>query len=300
MEYNQYKKMAIEKRKKMGYYINRKMKNKLITRAIFIVITAALSVTLIMAATSSWYISTMESTQDFIVEADGVLYLYVPASVEGTGQTLYPAKAMPQAVSNGLYMDPLIEYDQGDANPSYVSQTATIADYSSRFIFYNEYRQYVQETDESGDPVYDESGDPVYVQATDSEGEPLYDEQGDPIYLTEPTPAILSYNLAIKDTPNEENDDYIDIDEIVIKEFYFSYDEDPIPPDLPINEENGALEYLDSEQDKTSGTVRVEGTVEIYIHMQIYLANVDELMDPAFSNTDFYMEIELSVMPEVQ
>jgi hypothetical protein len=287
----------------MRYYINRSvekdMKNKLIIRGVYILILAAICVSLIISVTLSWYRGALETQQDFIIEADGVLYLYVPASIEKTNQVLYPAKAMPYAVSNGLHMDPLVEYDSQDPNPSYISQAATIAHHTSYFIFYNEYRRNVQATDEYGNPLYDEYGNPIYVPATDEYGNPLFDDEGNPIYLTEPTPAELSYNLALKKTSYIEIDDYIDIEELVIKEFYFSYNSEPIPPHLPINEENGALAYLEVTEDKTYGKVRVEGTVEVYIHMQIYIANVDELMDPALSDSNFYIEVQLAVMPEV-
>lgn len=42
----------------------------------------------------------------------------------------------------------------------------------------------VQETDEEGEPVVDEEGNPVYKQKVDEEGNPVVDENGDPVYET--------------------------------------------------------------------------------------------------------------------
>src|SRR5690554_1987730 len=108
----------------MSYDIYRKMKKELILRGILIVAIVAVSLSLIIAATLSWYRGTLEVEQDFVIEADGVLYLYAPASVEDLEQTLSPAKAMPWAVANNLHMDVLKEYDELDPHPSYVSRAA--------------------------------------------------------------------------------------------------------------------------------------------------------------------------------
>ncbi len=43
----------------------------------------------------------------------------------------------------------------------------------------------VQETDEEGEPVVDEEGNPVYKQAVDEDGNPVVDEDGNPVYETE-------------------------------------------------------------------------------------------------------------------
>lgn len=43
----------------------------------------------------------------------------------------------------------------------------------------------VQDTDEEGEPLVDENGDPVYKQKVDDDGNPVVDENGDPVYETE-------------------------------------------------------------------------------------------------------------------
>ena len=57
--------------------------------------------------------------------------------------------------------------------------------------------KYVQETDEQGNPVYDEQGNPVYVQLVDEQGNPVYDDEGNPVLLVVPAgdeiPATLTH-----------------------------------------------------------------------------------------------------------
>lgn len=271
------------------------MKNKVLFNLIFSIVAAITTLTISIAASFSWFEGVREISEEFEIKADGVLYLYIPASMVETDEILTPAKAMPGAVANGLNMDVLNLYNETDEEPSYVSQTAEIAEYSTDFVFYNEFYKKVQATDEEGNLLYDEEGEPIYVQATDEEGNLLYDENGDPIYEKEPYPANISYNIGVKDQPYEDGGNYLDIEEITIKEFYFSYDSEPIEDGEPINEENGAIAYTEVEEDKTSGTVRIEGTREIFMHMQLHLSNVDELMDPVFREKNIYLEIELLV-----
>ncbi|NLP33448.1 MAG: hypothetical protein GX353_09915 [Oligella ureolytica] len=274
------------------------MKKEMIFRATIIILLAALIITLIIAVTLSWFWGTMEFSHQFVVQADGVLYIYVPASVENTGQTLTPAVAMPHAVSNNLPMDVLREYDENDPQPSYVMQAAKVSSHTTEFVFYSQYTRYVQAVDESGNPIFDESGNPVYVQKVDESGNPVFDESGNPVYEEEPVPADITYQLALKDSPNEDYGKYLDMEEITIKEIYFSYSPQPIPDGLPRNEENGAIPFTNISQDKTFGSIRVEGTTRIYIHLSIYITNVEELMDPVFKNSDIYIELELAVQLE--
>lgn len=273
------------------------MKKKVIIGAILITVNALAVILLIITVTMSWFQKTMERSHEFEVRADGVLYLYIPASVEGTNTSLTPAKAMPFAVANGLYMDVLREYNENDETPSYIEKAAGIAKYSTKFVFFNEYMIKIQARDEYGNLIFDEDGNPVYVQAVDSEGNPIFDEDGNPVYATEPCPATISYDFAIKDLPYEDGN-YIDTDEIKIKELYFSYNPEPIADGLPITPANGALPYTVVAQDKTTGSVQVRGTREIYIHMQLYVANVDELIDPALKASSIYIEIKLGVVLE--
>lgn len=42
-----------------------------------------------------------------------------------------------------------------------------------------------QAVDENGDPLFDENGNPVYIQAVDEEGNPLVDADGNPVYEKE-------------------------------------------------------------------------------------------------------------------
>lgn len=271
------------------------MKKRFLLRGVLALITAITIIVLVVAMSNSWYAGNLEYSHQFVIEADGVLYLYMPATTVNTNKSLKPAVAMPYAVANNLYMDVLTEYDSNAPYPSYVSKAASIESYSTDFIFYNGYTRLVQAVDEFGQPLFDEFGQPIYVQRTDSEGQPLFDGDGNPLYQTEPVPANISYYLRIKDNPTEEGH-YLDIDEITIKEFYFSYSETPIPDGLPINEENGAIPFLDTNSAKTSGMVRIEGTTELFIHMKLHLTNVDELMDPDFRERFFYIEIELGVV----
>lgn len=44
---------------------------------------------------------------------------------------------------------------------------------------------YVQATDEDGNLLEDEDGNPIYEQEVDENGDPVYDENGDPVYVTE-------------------------------------------------------------------------------------------------------------------
>ena len=60
----------------------------MIFRATIIILLAALIITLIIAVTLSWFWGTMEFSHQFVVQADGVLYIYVPASVENTGRDI--------------------------------------------------------------------------------------------------------------------------------------------------------------------------------------------------------------------
>jgi hypothetical protein len=274
------------------------MKKKGIINFIIMVVSAVTALVLILNATTSWFEKTAEYGHQFEIHADGVLYIYIPASVEDTHSSLTPAIAMPYAVQNGKYIDVLKTYDQSDANPSWVSVTAGVASYSTNFVFYNQYTRKVQAKDEFGNPIFDEEDNPVYEPELDPEGNPIVDQEGNPVYKTEPSPANISYTLAVKDSAVEDEGNYIPMDEFGIKEFYFSYKEQPIAEGLPINEENGALPYLIAAPDKTSGTVRVEGTKEIFIHMKIYLANPDELMDPILRESTIYLEIGLAVVLE--
>lgn len=274
------------------------MKRKLIFNFIIMVVSAVTALTLILGASSSWFAQSAEYGHQFEIHADGVLYIYIPATVENTNTGLTPAVAMPYAVQNGKYIDVLKTYDSQDETPSWVSKAAGIAAYSTNFVFYNQYTRMVQAKDEFGNPIFDGEGNPVYVQAVDDLGNPIFDQEGNPVYEIEPSPANISYTLAIKDSSLEDEGNYIATDEICIKEFYFSYNEEPIAEGMPINEENGALDYLVATEDKTSGTVRVEGTKEIYIHMKIYIANADELMDPYLRERTIFLEIGLTVALE--
>jgi hypothetical protein len=48
----------------------------------------------------------------------------------------------------------------------------------------------VQDTDEDGEPLVDEDGNPVYKQQVDADGNPVVDENGDPVYETETTGSV--------------------------------------------------------------------------------------------------------------
>lgn len=276
------------------------MKTKIIARGIIALVIAITIIILVVAVTSSWYAGTLEYGHQFVIEADGVLYIYIPATTEDSGKSLTPAVALPHAVSNGLNIDVLKEYDENDTQPSYVQKAAQIERYSTNFIFYNEYTRPVQAVDPTtGQPLFDELGNPIYVQMIDSEtGQPMFDDYDNPIYEKEPVPANITYNIRLKDSPIQDEGEYIDIDELGIKELYFSYDPLPIGEGLPINEENGAIPYTQVNYEKTYGVVRIEGTKEIYIHMQLYLTSVDELMNPLFREKDIYIELELAVQLE--
>lgn len=274
------------------------MKKKLIFNFIIMVVTAVTALTLILGVSNSWFQQSADYGHQFEVHADGVLYIYIPATVENTETNLTPAIAMPYAVQNGKYIDVLKTYDPLDATPSWVSKAAGIAVYSTNFVFYNQYTRKVQAKDEFGNPIFDEEGNPIYVQAVDEDGALIFDKDGNPVYAIEPSPANISYTFAIKDSGVEGEGNDIAIDELVVKECYFSYNRQPIADGLPINEANGALAYLVAADDKTSGTVRVEGTKEIYIHLQIYVANADELMDPYLRERTIFLEIGLTVVLE--
>ena len=70
------------------------MKKEMIFRATIIILLAALIITLIIAVTLSWFWGTMEFSHQFVVQADGVLYIYT--GVRRKTRILTPAVAMPR------------------------------------------------------------------------------------------------------------------------------------------------------------------------------------------------------------
>jgi|GEM_PF-5623404 hypothetical protein len=265
------------------------MKSSFLKIGMFALITGALITALIVAFSMSWFPENLESYKDFTIRADGVLYIYIPASIEDTGTSLAPAVAMPRAVQNGLNIDVLREYDENDPNPSYVSKAASIVGFTTRFVFYNEYVVPVQAVDQYGHPIFDGEGNPVYVQKLDEEGNPVFDANGNPVWETEPSPALISFDIKIKRTPYEGGA-YFDSDEITVDDIYFTYEEAAGGGD--------ALSFVSLGDDKKAGTVRVRGTQEIFIHFFSHVTEADELMDPALIGARIYWEIGIRVSLE--
>ncbi|MGL4802929.1 MAG: flagellar cap protein FliD N-terminal domain-containing protein, partial [Cetobacterium sp.] len=71
-----------------------------------------------------------------------------------------------------------IKYGEGESEKSKPITIRTEPTYKKQTVL-------KQEKDESGNPIVDENGKPVYVQAKDENGDLIVDEKGNPIYETE-------------------------------------------------------------------------------------------------------------------
>ena len=111
--------------------------NKKTARAIISVLLIAFTLAMTVTASYAWYQVQFSAVFVLDVDASGILYLYLEVPVdnmqEGDDRFLSPAVAMPYAVANGMYMDPLTEYDELDETPSYVSKAANQKTYSGNF-----------------------------------------------------------------------------------------------------------------------------------------------------------------------
>lgn len=73
--------------------------------------------------------------------------------------------------------------------------------------------EYVQATDEEGQPLYDENDEPIYVQEEDENGEPLFDEDGNPIYVrVEGDPDYNEDGIQYQGGFDLDNDDVAEFD----------------------------------------------------------------------------------------
>ena len=111
--------------------------NKKTTKILISILLIVVTFSLIFTASYAWYQVQFSAVFVLDVDASGILYLYLEVPVdnmqEGDDRYLSPAVAMPYAVANGMYMDPLIEYDALDETPSYVSKVANSKTYSGNF-----------------------------------------------------------------------------------------------------------------------------------------------------------------------
>ncbi len=119
--------------------IANKKRTKTLISLILIMVTLCFSIT----ATYAWYQVQFNAVFVLDVDASGILYLYLEVPVDnmqqGDDRFLSPAVAMPYAVANGLYMNPLVEYNPQDANPSYVAKAANQKTYSGNFTLLQGY-----------------------------------------------------------------------------------------------------------------------------------------------------------------
>lgn len=106
------------------------------------VVIVTIMITLVMATTASYAWYQVQFKQVFVldVDASGILYLYLEVAVdkigEGEERKLVPAVAMPYAVINGMYMNPLVLYNEEDATPSYVQKVAQPYTYDGDFTLF--------------------------------------------------------------------------------------------------------------------------------------------------------------------
>lgn len=107
-----------------------------------IIAIALIVITLVMVSTAtySWYQVQFKEVFVLDVDASGILYLYLEVPVdkigEGEERKLVPAIAKPYAVLNGMYMNPLVEYNAEDDNPSYIEKVAQPYTYSGDFTLF--------------------------------------------------------------------------------------------------------------------------------------------------------------------
>lgn len=141
-----------------------------------LIIMGVLAITLavsLIAFSVAWFQEKVVTPYSFVINANGVLYVYMDSEVVANEQPLIPAVAMPGAVSAGRYIDVLTEYDPASPNPSYVEKAASITQIKGNFTVFNEgyvYDPVALGKDENGytlAPVLDDYGYIVWIDDSD-------------------------------------------------------------------------------------------------------------------------------------
>ena len=116
------------------------------------------------------------------------------------------------------------------------------------------------------------------------------------------TYATCNFSLRFKQSGGyDENNNEVDIDDyyadgtFAIKRIYFSTSRDPIAEDAVLGEGNDGKAFLTLSDDNTSGSFAIYGSEEIYIHAEVYLKEVDELLDPDMRGKPVYLAVAISV-----
>ncbi|MFA6867498.1 MAG: hypothetical protein WCR54_08315 [Clostridia bacterium] len=238
-----------------------------IGRMVIIIFVLILTLTMVAVSSYAWYNEDIEAAYQLDVDASGVLYLYVETPIkpipegEEEERTLYPAKAMPGAVANGLRLNPLELYDAEAANPSYVSKITSSVSYDDKFVLQQaigsetdvNYSISVSSSHDDTGFVYDNAEfcfSEVKFSYWETITTVIVDEFGDPI---------------LDDEGNEKYEAH--------------------------QEKKDAL--VSQTGDKTSGVMRITDAESIDFTITMYLANVDELMDDNLLGTSIWIKISL-------
>lgn len=332
------------------------MKNKKTKQ---IIITCVLLVAVLLVATAftvAWYQQDAVTPYFFEITADGLLYVYIDSIIVDNEEGLTPAVAMPGAVQEGLYVDPLVTYNSSDDNPSYVQKPASISNINGAFKVYNEgwaYRKVELEKDEDGYtlyPKFNSDGTIVWLDeenriwdttrkelfdgenslgySKETDYKPKLDASGNVVWNAEysaqggpwpyvgseyweceevvaegSTTATCNFTLRFKQSGGyDENNNEVNLDDyyadgtFAIKRIYFSTSKTAISEGAVLGDGNDGKAFLTLADDNTSGSFEIYGSEEIYFHAEVYLNEVDELLDPEMRGKPVYLEVGISVV----
>lgn len=218
-----------------------------------IIAIALIVITLVMVSTAtySWYQVQFKEVFVLDVDASGILYLYLEVPIdkigEGEERKLVPAIAKPYAVLNGMYMNPLIEYNAEDDNPSYIEKVAQPYTYNGDFTLF-------QGAGVSTNLQYKIS------MKSGADASALTFSRNEFVY----TDVSFLYHTTI---PDESTPD--DPDDFIPK----TYEGDEI--------------IINQSEDNTSGVIVVIGPQKVFFTITIVFANVDELVDTNIMSQPF-------------
>ncbi|MBQ9145508.1 MAG: hypothetical protein IJX70_03495 [Clostridia bacterium] len=233
-----------------------------------LIICIALVACLFLCAPSSlaWYTEEPSSVFSLTVDASGFLAIYIEAPIDPAGEedrALTPAVAMDGAVMNGLPMDVTRVYNAEDDNPSYVKSVAIQKTYTGEFTYFQD------------------ANAASYISYSLTPCDRNSEQAGDKLYFANSEFVYAQVDFVAKTSLEDDT----------VITHYPLYD----TPEAKYDPEVGGMSPRQS-ADKTSGELYVEGSTTVQITVTLYFANVSELIDPHFYDSDsIWFEIGLRV-----